>query len=139
MSDTERISDEVLFIRYAEGDGNAFRPLVDKYTPRLLRFAEATIGSASTSAPAPAHPECAEALEEALGMLTSLEAEAIRLTFLEEWTTRQIANLQGCSPATVRVRRHQALEKLRTVLAGRPEFTDPDIETEIREGMNRHG
>ena len=34
---------------------------------------------------------------------------------------------------------HQALEKLRTVLAGRLEFTDPDIEVQTGEGMNRHG
>jgi RNA polymerase sigma-70 factor (ECF subfamily) len=207
MSDTKQISDELLFIRYAEGDGNALRQLVDKYTPRLLRFcrgyladeaeaedavqetflrairsagtyratsrfstwihtiarnrcldvlkthsrraeliaertariAEATIGTASTSAPSAEPPESGEALEEALGTLTPLEAETIRLTFLEDWTTRQIADLQACSPATVRVRRHQALERLRAVLAGSAGFTDLDIEGSTRERMNRHG
>jgi RNA polymerase sigma-70 factor (ECF subfamily) len=207
MNDTERISDELLFIRYAGGDGTALRQLVDKYTPRLLRFcrgylaieaeaedavqetflrairsagtyratsrfstwihtiarnrcldvlkarsrraelfaertariAEATIGTASTSAPNVAPPASGEALEEALGTLTPLEAETVRLTFLEDWTTRQIADFQGCSPATVRVRRHQALERLRATLAGISGFTELDTEERTGERMNRHG
>lgn len=38
MEDQSRISDERLFIRYAKGEGRAFRILVEKYAPRLLRF-----------------------------------------------------------------------------------------------------
>jgi RNA polymerase sigma-70 factor (ECF subfamily) len=38
MNDQPRISDERLFIRYAEGDGSAFRVLMEKHAPGLLRF-----------------------------------------------------------------------------------------------------
>jgi RNA polymerase sigma-70 factor (ECF subfamily) len=56
------------------------------------------------------------AMEQAMGYLTPLEAETIRMTFQADWTTQQIADLQGCSKTTVRVRRFQALEKMRHVL-----------------------
>ncbi len=55
-------------------------------------------------------------LLDALAALTTLEAETIRLTFLAEWSTSRIAELQGCSRATVRTRRHQALEKIRPIM-----------------------
>lgn len=55
-------------------------------------------------------------LEQAMELLTPLEAETIRLTFQADWTSQQIAELQGCSRSTVRVRRFQALEKMRHVL-----------------------
>jgi len=35
---TDTISDERLFIRYVEGDGEAFRILMDRYAVRLLHF-----------------------------------------------------------------------------------------------------
>ncbi len=38
MNDQPRISDERLFIRYAEGDGSAFRLLMVKHAPGVLRF-----------------------------------------------------------------------------------------------------
>jgi RNA polymerase sigma-70 factor (ECF subfamily) len=184
MSDLTGISDERLFIRYAEGDGAAFRLLMERHTAGLVRFcrgylrddeeaedvtqeawlrairsagtyrathrfttwlytiarnicldriksrrrhaelreqrqrriAEATLGSVE----APGTPDEAaiplDVLERALGRLSPMEAETVRLTFFEEWTSRQIAELQGCATSTVRVRRHHALEKLRGLL-----------------------
>ena len=184
MSDLTGISDERLFIRYAEGEGAAFRILMDRHAAGLLRYcrgylsneqdaedavqeafirairssgtyrathrfstwlftiarnicldrlkarrrraelreerqqriAEATTGQLEVpgSSEGPEIPR--EALEAALHRLSPLAAETVRLTFFEEWTTRQIAELQGCAATTVRVRRHHALEKLRGLL-----------------------
>jgi RNA polymerase sigma-70 factor (ECF subfamily) len=57
-----------------------------------------------------------EQVREALERLTPAERETVRLTFFADWSSRRIADLQGCSPATVRVRRHQAIKRLRSLL-----------------------
>ncbi len=57
-----------------------------------------------------------ELLEAALSALSQLEQETVRLTFFGGWNTAQIAELQACSRATVRVRRFRALEKMRAAL-----------------------
>ena len=185
MSAETRISDERLFIRYAEGDGEAFRVLMDRWAAPLLRYCRSylsnedeaedavqeaflrAIRSAGTyrathtfstwlytiarnicldrikirgrraelrterdtevaEATMSEPPEAADAdleaaltpewVERALEVLTDREMETIRLTFFAGWTSRQIADLQGCSRATVRARRFQALEKMRTRL-----------------------
>ncbi len=41
----EHISDERLFIRYVEGDGDAFRSLMDRYAVRLLRYCRGFVDS----------------------------------------------------------------------------------------------
>ena len=41
----DRISDERLFIRYVEGDGDAFRILMDRYAVRLLRYCRGFVES----------------------------------------------------------------------------------------------
>jgi len=207
MNDQPRISDERLFIRYAEGDRSALRHLMEKHTPGLLRFcqgylkdeaeaedavqetfvrairsaatyrathkfstwlyaiarnhcrdilkvrsrrtalrderreyiAETTMGAPAGDVSRADHSLSVDTIEEALRLLTAREAETIRLTFFEEWSTRQIADLQKCSLSTVRVRRHHALEKLRTLLAGRIDLDDRTADAAIHEEENRHG
>jgi RNA polymerase sigma-70 factor (ECF subfamily) len=76
----------------------------------------------STMGEAPLRPDeglevlSPEMLEAALGVLSTLEQETVRLTFFSGWNTAQIAELQECSRATVRVRRFKALEKMRGAL-----------------------
>jgi len=180
MNNEGRISDERLFIRYAEGDVSAFRILMERYAVRLLRYCrgfvsseeeaedlvqetflrairsagtyratsrfstwiytiarnlgrdmirmertrsrlwrerEAQIAESTIGAEQELHDDGermpAEVIDRALRRLTPLEAETIQLTFRDHMTTAQIANVQGCSTTTVRVRRFQALEKLR--------------------------
>ena len=192
MPNQKNISDEVLFIRYAKGDTEAFRTLTDRYAVRLLHYCQGFVHSKdeaedivqetfiraiksaatyratarfsswifiiarnrcldhiktqstrrelhegqkdliteSTSAEPVPEPGAAgfqidtAALEQAMGLLTPLEAETIRMTFLADWPTQQIAELQGCSTTTVRVRRFQALEKMRHVLQKELRNTD---------------
>lgn len=49
MTEQTRISDEGLFIRYAEGDGQAFRELMDRYADRLVRFCRGYVSSGDTA------------------------------------------------------------------------------------------
>lgn len=192
MDERSGMSDERLFIRYARGDSGAFRILMERYSPRLLRFCRGYVGSVeeaedvvqetflravrsaatyrttarfSTWIHTIARNQCLDRLKvarrrrelwerhrpeleaetmgssgvavgaatgpggegafgdidpdqvrEALERLTPAERETVRLTFFADWSSRRIADLQGCSPATVRVRRHQALKRLRALL-----------------------
>ena len=76
----------------------------------------------TTMGQAPAEPDAGleslspAMLEAALSTLSTLEQETVRLTFFSGWNTAQIAELQECSRATVRVRRFKALEKMRSAL-----------------------
>jgi RNA polymerase sigma factor (sigma-70 family) len=57
-----------------------------------------------------------EQVREALERLSPAERETIRLTYYADWSTHRIARLQACSETTVRVRRHHAIRKLRSML-----------------------
>lgn len=198
----QSISDELLFIRYSEGDGEAFRVLLDRYAVRLLQYcrgfvksedeaedlvqetflrairsastyrattrfstwihtiarnlcldklkakqlrrnlwisreegiAEATMGSQPPPPDESAEGIILQTLESAISHLTSLEAETIRLTFMAGCSTGQIAELQGCSRATVRARRFQALQKLRATLNRKG-----TLKSELREEQTGNG
>jgi len=207
MSDLTGISDERLFIRYAEGEGAAFRVLMERHAAGLLRYcrgylsdeqdaedavqeafirairssgtyrathrfstwlftiarnicldrlkvqrrraelheerqhriAEATTGQVEIPGGAEGLQIPLDALQAALSRLSPLEAETVRLTFFEEWSTRQIARLQECAASTVRVRRHHALEKMRSVLARELDEGSLGDTMNDREGREHHG
>jgi len=201
MGTEDRISDERLFIRYTEGDGSAFRILMERYAVPLLRYCrgfvsteeeaedlvqeaflrairsagtyratsrfsawiftiarnlgrdrirmernrsrlwrerEAQIAESTIGAEQESHDDSgklpAAVIDQALKRLTPLEAETVQLTFRDRMTTAQIANIQGCSTTTVRVRRFQALEKLRDRL-----LRDHTIEDLREKGLEKDG
>ncbi len=183
IREPEQTSDELLFIRYIRGDGDAFREIMDRYAIKLLRYCRGYSSSEADaedlvqdtflrvikSAPtyratsrfstwiytiarnlaydrlaqegnrerlmASRRGELAVStdtqpiddqvddladsvtalLQCAMTRLTALEAETVRLTFQEGWSTTRIAELQECARSTVRVRRFQALNKIRQV------------------------
>ena len=55
-------------------------------------------------------------LDKAFQQLPSLEAQTLRLTYYAGLSTLEIAQIQECTRSTVRVRRHNALRKLREML-----------------------
>jgi len=97
-------------------------------------LAEDTMGEAPAAPDAGFTALPADLLEAALGALSTLEQETIRLTFFSGWSTAQIAELQDCSRATVRVRRFKALEKMRAAL-----LSEDRDGIEFGEELQHHG
>jgi len=62
------------------------------------------------------HLELARALEHALDDLQPAVADAVRMRFFLELSTREIAQRQGCPPGTAKWRVHEGLRRLRSNL-----------------------
>ncbi|MFZ5824964.1 MAG: RNA polymerase sigma factor [Bacillota bacterium] len=57
----------------------------------------------------------------ALGLLSPADRDALVLRYVEGWTSREIAQVQGTAASTVRWRLQKALERLRATLADQRE------------------
>jgi RNA polymerase sigma-70 factor (ECF subfamily) len=61
-----------------------------------------------------------------LSVLSAAEREVLRLRVVAGLSAEQVATLLGCSPETVRLRQHRALEVLRNELIARDDSAEDD-------------